>query len=78
VAHPDPGPDMKGLADAFVRSMRDLDWGLDYTEESVRTLQEMIDRQFVDWRPRRSGKVAKKNLPIASLGWRYLGEVIKA
>ena len=62
---------MKRLADDFVRSMRDLDWQLDYSEESIRTLEDMIDRQFADWRPWRSGKVAKKNLPIASLVGAY-------
>jgi hypothetical protein len=67
---------MKRLADDFVRLMRDLDWELDYSEESIRTLEEMIDRQFEDWRPWRSGKVAKKNLPIASLAGAYVGEVM--
>ena len=76
MARPDPGPDMKRLADEFARSMRDLDWELDYSEQSVRTLEDMIDRQFTDWRPWRSGKVAKKNLPIASLVGAYLGEVM--
>jgi hypothetical protein len=76
MARTDPGPDMKRLADDFVRLMRDLDWELDYSEESIRTLEEMIDRQFEDWRPWRSGKVAKKNLPIASLAGAYVGEVM--
>lgn len=76
MARPNPGPDMERLADDFVRSMRDLDWELDYSEESIRTLEDMIDRQFADWRPWRSGKVAKKNLPIASLVGAYLGEVM--
>src|SRR5438094_3422731 len=67
MARPDPGPDMKGLAEEFVGLMRDLDWELDYSEQSVQTLEEMIERQFADWRPWRSGKVAKKNLPVASL-----------
>jgi hypothetical protein len=31
--------------------MRDLDWKLDYSEESVQTLEEMIEQQFGDWRP---------------------------
>ena len=65
MARPDPVPDMKRLADEFARAMRDLDWELDYSEQSVRTLDDMIDRQFTDWRPWRSGKVAKKNFPIA-------------
>jgi hypothetical protein len=76
MARRNPGPDMERLADDFVRSMRDLDWELDYSEESIRTLEDMIDRQFADWRPWRSGKVAKKNLPIASLVGAYLGEVM--
>jgi len=67
---------MQHLADDFVRSMRDFDWELDYSEQSIRMLEEMIDRQFADWRPWRSGKVAKKNLPIASLVGAYLGEVM--
>src|SRR5207248_11631908 len=67
MARPDPGPDMKGLAEEFVGLMRDLDWELDYSEQSVHTLEEMIEQQFEDWRLWRSGKVAKKNLPIASL-----------
>ncbi len=67
---------MQRLADDFVRSMRDFDWELDYSEQSIRMLEEMIDRQFADWRPWRSGKVAKKNLPIASLVGAYLGEVM--
>jgi hypothetical protein len=67
---------MQRLADEFVRSMRDFEWELDYSEQSIRTLEEMIDRQFADWRPWRSGKVAKKNLPIASLVGAYLGEVM--
>jgi hypothetical protein len=67
---------MTRLAEEFVGLMRDLDWELDYSEESVGTLEEMIERQFEDWRPWRSGKVAKKNLPIASLVGAYLGEVM--
>ena len=46
MARPDPGPNMKRLADEFVQSMRDLDWELDYSEQSVRTLEDMIDRHF--------------------------------
>jgi hypothetical protein len=46
MARPDPGRNMKHLADEFVQSMRDLDWELDYSEQSVRTLDDMIDRQF--------------------------------
>ena len=76
MARPDPGPDMKGLAEEFVGLMRDLDWELDYSEQSVQTLEEMIEQQFEDWRLWRSGKVAKKNLPIASLAGAYLGEVM--
>ena len=76
MARPNPGPDMQRLADDFVRSMRDFDWEFDYSEESIRMLEEMIDRPFADWRPWRSGKVAKKNLPIASLVGAYLGEVM--
>jgi hypothetical protein len=76
MARANPGPDMQRLADDFVRSMRDFEWELDYSEQSIRTLEEMIDRQFADWRPWRSGKVAKKNLPIASLVGAYLGEVM--
>jgi hypothetical protein len=76
MARPNPGPDMQRLADDFVRSMRDLEWELDYSEQSIRMLEEMIDRQFADWRPWRSGKVAKKNVPIASLVGAYLGEVM--
>lgn len=67
---------MKRLADEFVGSMRDLDWELDYSEESVQTLEAMIEGQFEDWRPWRSGKVAKKNLPVASLVGAYLGELM--
>ena len=67
---------MKRLADEFVRLMRELDWELDFSERSVRTLEEMIERQFEDWRPWRSGKVAKKSLPVASLVGAYLGEVM--
>ena len=76
MASPNPGPDMQRLADALVRSMRDFEWELDYSEQSIRMLEEMIDQQFADWRPWRSGKVAKKNLPIASLVGAYLGEVM--
>ena len=76
MARPNPGPDMKRLAEEFVRSMRDFDWELDYSEESIRTLEEMIDHQFADWRPWRNGKAAKKNVPIASLVGAYLGEVM--
>lgn len=67
---------MKRLADEFVGSMRHFDWELDFSEQSVQTLEEMIERQFEDWRPWRGGKVAKKNLPIASLVGAYLGEVM--
>jgi hypothetical protein len=76
MARPDPGPDMRRLADQFVGMMRELEWELDYSEESVRTLEDMIDRQFADWWlwPRKA--VAKKNLPIASLVGAYLGEVM--
>jgi hypothetical protein len=76
MARPNPEPDMQRLADDFVRSMRDFDWELDYSEQSIQTLEEMIDRQFADWRPWRRGKVAKKNAPIASLVGAYLGEVM--
>jgi hypothetical protein len=76
MARPDPGPDMQRLADEFVRSMRDFEWELDYSEQSIRMIEEMIDRQFADWRPWRRGKVAKKNLPIASLVGAYVGEVM--
>jgi hypothetical protein len=76
MARPDPGPDMTRLAEEFVASMRDLGWELDFSERSVRTLEEMVEGQFEDWRPWRSGKVAKKNLPIASLVGAYLGEVM--
>jgi hypothetical protein len=64
MARPEPGPDMKRLSDEFVGLMRDLDWKLDYSEESVQTLEEMIEQQFGDWRPWRRGKVAAKNLPV--------------
>jgi hypothetical protein len=67
---------MKRLSDEFVGLMRDLDWKLDYSEESVQTLEEMIKQQFGDWRPWRRGKVAAKNLPVASLVGAYLGEVM--
>lgn len=67
---------MKRLSDEFVGLMRDLDWKLDYSEESVQTLEEMIEQQFGDWRPWRRGKVAAKNLPVASLVGAYLGEVM--
>lgn len=73
---PNRGPDMKRLADEFVGLMGDLDWQLDYSEQSVRTLEEMIECQFADWRPWRRGQVAKKNLPIASLIGAYFGEVM--
>jgi hypothetical protein len=67
---------MKRLSDEFVGLMRDLDWKLDYSEESVQTLEEMIEQQFGDCRPWRRGKVAAKNLPVASLVGAYLGEVM--
>jgi hypothetical protein len=57
---------MKRLAEEFVASMRELGWDLDFSEQSVQTLEAMVEQQFGDWRPWRSGKVAKKNLPIAS------------
>jgi len=67
---------MKRLAAEFVDLMRELDWQLDYSEQSIQTLEAMIERQFADWRPWRIGKVAKKNLPVASLVGAYLGEVM--
>jgi hypothetical protein len=67
---------MKRLAEEFVALMRGLGWELDFSERSVRTLEEMVEQQLEDWRPWRSGKVAKKNLPIASLVGAYLGEVM--
>jgi hypothetical protein len=67
---------MKRLADEFVGLMRDLDWELDFSEQSVQTLAEMIEQQFGDWRPWRRGEVAKKNVPSASLVGAYLGEVV--
>jgi hypothetical protein len=76
MTRPDPGPDMRRLADEFVHLMRDLDWELDYSEHSVETLEEMIEKQFGDWRPWRGGRPAKKNLPVASLVGAYLGEVM--
>ena len=76
MARPDPGPDMKRLADQFVASMRELGWELDFSERSVATLEMMVGKQFGDWRPWRSGKAARKNQPIASLVGAYLGEVM--
>jgi hypothetical protein len=67
---------MRRLADQFVESMRELGWELDYSEESLQTIEDMIDRQFGDWRPWRRGKTAKKNTPIASLVGAYVGEVM--
>lgn len=58
MARPDPGPDMKHLAEQFVASMRGLGWELDFSEQSVQTLEVMVEQQFADWRPWRSGKVA--------------------
>src|SRR3954470_15584980 len=51
MARPDPGSEMKRLAGEFVALMRELDWELDFSEQSVQTLEEMIERQFEDWRP---------------------------
>lgn len=76
MSRPLPGPDMKRLADEFVVSMRDFGWELDYSERSLQTVEEVIERQFVDWRPWRKGKAAKKNVPIASLVGAYVGEVM--
>ncbi len=76
MARPSPATDMKQLADQFVTLMRESGWKLDYSDTSVQTLEEMIDRQFADWRPWRRGRVAKKNVPIASLVGAYLGEVM--
>jgi hypothetical protein len=76
MSRPLPGPDMKRLADEFVVSMRDFGWELDYSEQSLQTVEEMIERQFADWRPWRKGKAAKKNVPIASLVGAYVGEVM--
>src|SRR5439155_21798451 len=76
MARPDPRPDMKRLADEFGGLMRELHWQRDDSEQSVQKLEEMIERQFADWRPWRSGKVAKKNFPVASLVGAYLGEVM--
>lgn len=73
---PNPAPDMKRIADEFVVSMREFGWELDYSEESVRTLEDIINGDLLDWRPWRYGKVAKRNLPIASLVGAYLGEVM--
>jgi hypothetical protein len=67
---------MKRLAEQFVASVRDLGWDLDFSEQSVQTLEAMVEQQFRDWRPWRSGKVARKNAPIASLVGAYLGEVM--
>ena len=41
MARPNPGPDMQRLAEDFVRSMRDFDWELDYSEQSIRMLEEI-------------------------------------
>jgi hypothetical protein len=67
---------MKRLPDEFVMSMRDFGWELDYSEQSLQTVEEMIERQFADWRPWRKGKAAKKNVTIASLVGAYVGEVM--
>jgi hypothetical protein len=67
---------MRGLAEQFVESMRDFGWELDYSEQSLGAIEEMIDSQFADWRPWRRGKTAKKNEPIASLVGAYVGEVM--
>jgi Uncharacterised protein family (UPF0167) len=66
----------KYLADEFVGLMRDLDLQLDFSEQSLQTLEEMIEQQFGDWRPWRTGKVARKHLPVASLVGAYVGEVM--
>jgi hypothetical protein len=76
MARRDQAPDMQRLAEEFVGLMRDLGWDLDCSEQSVQTLEAMIEGQFGDWRPWRGGKVAKKNLPVASLVGAYLGEVM--
>src|SRR3954451_21755504 len=76
MARPDPGPDMKRLAEQFGASMREFGWNLDFSEQSVQTLEAMVEKQFADWRPWRKGKVAKKNQSIASLVGAYLGEVM--
>jgi hypothetical protein len=76
MAHPSPGPDMRRLAEQFVESMRELGWELDYSEQSVQTIEDMIERQFSDWRPWRRGKATRKNMPVASLVGAYIGEVM--
>jgi hypothetical protein len=67
---------MKRMADGFVDQMRDFGWNLDYSEQSLHVLEQMIDQQFADWPPWRRGKAARKYLPIASLVGAYVGEVM--
>jgi hypothetical protein len=72
MVRPNPGPDMKRLADEFVELMQDLGWELDYSEASVQTLENMITTQFggleaVAWRQAGEeeppNRLARRRLP---------------
>jgi hypothetical protein len=68
--------DMGMLAGEFVKHAAEFGYQLDYSQASIAEVERMIDELYTDWRPWRRGKIAKKNLPIASLVGAYVGEVM--
>jgi hypothetical protein len=67
---------MAKLANDFVDFARESGYELDYSGESLRTVEQIIDAEFADWRPWRRGKAKKAAVPVASLVGAYVGEVM--
>ena len=67
---------MAKLANEFVEFARESGHELDYSEQSLRTVERIIDSEFADWRPWRRGRAKKASVPVASLVGAYVGEVM--
>ena len=76
MSRPSPAADMAKLANNFVEFAQESGHELDYSEESLPTVERIIDAEFADWRPWRRGKAKKAAVPVASLVGAYVGEVM--
>ena len=76
MSRPSPAADMAKLANDFVEFARESGHELDYSEDSLRAVERIIDDELADWRPWRRGKAKKAAVPVASLVGAYVGEVM--